>query len=164
MRRPFTAITMLAAIISVPLQARDSLGVYSGWAAFRDPAIPRCYAIAMARPSTQLRDYDPYASIGTWPKRKVRSQLHLRMSRKLSPGAAISLRIGGKSYDLTGGGGDAWARDLAMDAAIIAAMRSASSMTVRSRDTRGRSFSSAYDLTGAATAIDAATVGCARIR
>lgn len=164
MRRANPIIIMMAAVIAVPLQARDSLGVYSAWAAFRDPAVPRCYAIATARPSTQLRDYDPYASIGTWPKRKVRSQLHLRLSRKLSPGAAISLRIGGKSFDLTGGGGDAWARDQTMDAAIVATMRSASSMTVRSRDTRGRRFSNTYDLAGAATAIDAATVGCARIR
>ncbi len=164
MRRAIAIIIMVAAVIAAPLQARDSLGVYSAWAAFRDPAVPRCYAIATARPNTQLRDYDPYASIGTWPKRKVRNQLHLRLPRKLSPGAAISLRIGGKSFDLTGGGGDAWARDQTMDAAIVATMRSASSMTVRSRDTRGRRFSNTYDLAGAATAIDAATVGCARIR
>lgn len=164
MRRAIAIIIMVAAVIAVPLQARDSLGVYSTWAAFRDPAVPRCYAIAKARPSTQLRDYDPSASIGTWPKRKIRGQLHLRLSRKLSPGAAISLRIGNKSFDLTGGGGDVWARDQTMDAGIVAAMRSASSMIVRSRDTRGRRFSNTYDLAGAATAIDAATVGCARIR
>lgn len=164
MRRLVAIFALFAAIIALPLQARDSLGVYSDWAAFRDPAVPRCYAIAKARPSTQPRDYDPYASIGTWPKRKVRSQLHFRLSRELSAGAAISLRISGKSFALTGGGGDAWARDQAMDAAIVAAMRSAGSMTVGAIDTRGRRFSNTYDLAGAATAMDAATVGCARIR
>ncbi len=155
---------LMAALIAGPLQARDSLGIYSGWAAFRDPAVPRCYAIAKARPSTQPREYDPYASIGTWPTRKVRSQLHLRLSREISTGAAISLRISGKTFALTGGGGDAWAEDQAMDAAIIAAMRSAGSMTVGSKDTRGRRFSNTYDLAGAATAMDAATVGCAQIK
>lgn len=158
-----TIAALMAALIAGQLQARDSLGIYSGWAAFRDPAVPRCYAIAKARPSTQPREYDPHASIGTWPTRKVRSQLHLRLSREISTGATISLRISGKTFALTGGGGDAWAEDQAMDAAIIAAMRSAGSMTVGSKDTRGRRFSNTYDLAGAATAMDAATVGCAQI-
>ncbi len=164
MRHLVTMGALFAAMIASPIHARDNLGVYSGWAAFRDPAVPRCYAIAGARPSTQARDYDPYTTIATWPKRKVRNQFHLRLSRKLSPGAAIRLTIGSKSFALTGGGGDAWAQDQAMDAAIVAAIRAAGSMTVRSQDSRGRRFSNSFDLAGAATAMDAATIGCAKIR
>jgi hypothetical protein len=157
-------IASMAALITVPVAARDSLGMFSDWGAFRDSNVPRCYAIAKARQSTLQRDYEPYASIGTWPSRKLRSQVHLRLSRKLSPGAAINLRIGGKNFALTGGGGDAWAKDQTMDAAIVAAMRSAGSMTVGSKDSRGRRFSNTYNLSGAATAMDAATVGCAQIK
>jgi hypothetical protein len=51
-----------------------------------------------------------------------------------------------------------------MDAAVVAAMRSAARMTVTARDTGGKVFSDSYSLDGAATAMDAATVGCARIR
>jgi hypothetical protein len=40
-------------------------------------------------------------------------------------------------------------------------MRSAKQMVVRTRDDKGRRFSNTYDLTGAATAMDAATLGCA---
>ncbi|MGB5777620.1 MAG: invasion associated locus B family protein [Allopontixanthobacter sediminis] len=125
--------------------------------------MPRCYAIAKPRPSTRPGDYDPYVAVGTWPTRGIRGQLHLRLARTMPGGARVSLRIGGKSYALTGGGGDAWARDRAMDAAIIAAMRSASSMIVTAIDTRGRRYSNTYDLSGAATAMDAATVGCANL-
>lgn len=164
MKRYFAIFALLAALAAPPLAARDSLGMFSDWGAFRDPSVPRCYAIAKARPSTLQREYAPYASIGTWPSRNVRNQLHLRLSRKLLPGAPITLRIGRNSFALTGGGGDAWAKDQAMDAAIIAAIRSAGSMTVASKDARGRRFSNTYDLSGAATAMDAATVGCARIR
>jgi hypothetical protein len=32
--------------VAVPAQARDALGVYEGWGAFRDARPPRCYAIA----------------------------------------------------------------------------------------------------------------------
>ncbi len=164
MRPGIATFTMLAAVLAAPLAARDSLGIFSNWGAFRDPSVPRCYAIAKARPSTRQRDYDPYASIGTWPSRNVRGQVHLRLSSKMSPGAAINLRIGGKNFALTGGGGDAWAQNPTMDAAIVAAMRSAGSMTVGTKDSQGRRFSNTYNLAGAATAMDAATVGCARIR
>ena len=156
-------LLMLALVFSAtPLAARDSLGMFATWGAFRDPTVPRCYAIAMARSSQRTRDYQPFASISTWPKRGVRGQLHVRLSRAVAPNAAIALSVSDRRFALAGGGGDAWAADKAMDAAIVAAMRSAQSMTVSARDTRGRGFSDSYPLDGAATAMDAATVGCAR--
>ena len=145
-----------------PALARDSLGVFGQWGAFRDPAVPRCYAIAMAEPSTMARDYQPFATIGHWPARGVRGQMHFRLSRRLSPAGAITLRIGGARFELVGGGADAWAADPRMDAAIVAALRSAEGMTVSARDAQGRGFSNTWQLSGVATAIDAAAVGCAR--
>ena len=152
------------AALAVPLAAKDSLGVFDRWGAFRDAGAGRCYAIAVPEPSRSARDYSPYASVGTWPRRGVRGQVHLRLSRKLAERSTISLSVGGRRFVLTGGGGDAWAADRSMDAAIVAAMRSAGSMTVSARDSRGKRFSDRYQLGGAATAIDAAAVGCARIR
>jgi hypothetical protein len=150
--------------LATPLAAKDSLGVFSGWAAFRDAQVPRCYAIAKPEPTgletLRARDYEPYASVATWPTRQIRGQLHFRLSRELAQGALISLRVGGRSFALTGGGGDVWAFDPAMDAAIVAAIRSAESMTVSSTAKTGRHFSDRYLLAGAATAMDAATVGC----
>jgi hypothetical protein len=135
-------------VVTAPALARDALGIFGTWAAFRDPATPRCYAIAMAAPSTMQRDF----------------QLHFRLSRKVQPGAPISLSIGGQRLGLTGGGGDAWAADKRGDAAIIAAMRSAGQMIVSARDADGRGFSNTYPLDGVATALDAAALGCAQLR
>ena len=154
-------LALLALLLTAPLAAKDSLGVFGDWGAFRDPQEPRCYAIAAAQ---NARSGQPFASIGTWPKRKVRGQVHVRLSRPVAPSAIISLSVGGQRFELTGGGGDAWARDRTMDAAIVAAMRSAGSMSVSARDRSGRRFTDRYSLEGAATAMDAATVGCARIR
>ena len=159
MRRALAALALLA--LTAPAAAKDSLGVFGEWGAFRDPAVPRCYAIAAAQ---NARAGQPYASVGTWPRREVRGQLHVRLSRASAPSATISLSIGGQRFELTGGGGDAWARDRRMDAAIVAAMRSAGAMSVSARDAAGRRFTDRYSLAGAATAMDAATVGCARIR
>ena len=155
------AVVLLAAS---PAAARDALGMFGGWGAFRDAAVPRCYAIAMAAPSTKQREYQPYADVAWWPRGGVRGQVHFRLSRKLQTGSAITLSLGGQRIALTGGGADAWAPDKRGDAAIIAAMRSAGEMTVSARGASGGGFSNTWDLTGAATAIDAATLACASLR
>jgi hypothetical protein len=162
-KRPRIGLAALALLgLAAPLAAKDSLGVFGDWGAFRDPGVPRCYAIAAAE--GEARDHAPYASVGTWPRRNLRGQVHVRLSRNLAASPNISLSIGGERFALTGGGGDAWAADRRMDAAIVAAMRSASSMSVSARDRAGRRFTDRYSLDGAATAMDAATVGCARLR
>lgn len=161
-----TAVCLLAlaTIFAPAATARDSLGVYAKWGVFRDPLVPRCYAIAMAEPSLKAREFQPYASIGTWPRRAVRGQVHFRLSRRTAPGARITLSLAGQRFVLSGGGGDAWAADRRMDAAIVAAMRSAPSMTVSARDTVGNAISSTWILDGVASAMDAAAIACAKLR
>lgn len=154
----------LLILIATPALARDSLGMFELWGAFRDPADARCYAISKAIPSRMQRDYQPFATVASWPRRQVRNQVHLRLSRRLLPGAPIVLSIGELRFALVGGGGDAWAVDRRMDAAIVAAMRSATEMTVNARDAANRGFSNSYPLAGAATAMDAAAIGCAGVR
>ncbi|MEL6486601.1 MAG: invasion associated locus B family protein [Pseudomonadota bacterium] len=142
------------------MSAKDSLGVFSEWAAFRDVETPRCYAIAQA---TSEREPRGYASIGTWPARQVRGQLHLHLSRAVKSGARVRLSVGNQRFDLMAQGRDAWAEDKAMDAAIIAAMRSATRMSVSARASSMRRFTDRYSLDGAATAMDAAVVGCSEL-
>ncbi len=155
-------IALTAFALAAPLAAKHSLGVFDDWAAFADPEVPRCYAIAGT--DKAAGEYQAYADIATWPRRGVRGQVHFRLSRPLADGARVSLSLGGTRYPLTGGGADAWAPDKRADAAIVAAMRSANSMSVSAADRKGRRFADRYSLEGAATAMDAATVGCARTR
>lgn len=158
------ACVIAALALATTAAAKDGLGVFDSWAAFRDAETPRCYAIAKARSSSRSGTYKPYATVGTWPKRGVRGQVHFRLSSKLASGSKITLRVSDKSFTLTGGGADAWARDKTMDAAIVAAMRSANQMTIRAQSASGRNIANTYNLGGAATAMDAATVGCANLR
>ncbi len=156
----------LLLLIPAPALARDALGVFGAWAAFRDAGVPRCYAIAMPHPARgsvngSARETQPYADVGFWPKRGIRGALHFRLSHRVAAGATVQLSLAGQKFALAGGGLDAWSADPRMDAAISAAMRSAESMTLASRDGAGRLFSDAYPLAGAATAMDAAMLGCA---
>ena len=151
--------------LATPASARDSLGMFASWGAFRDAAVPRCYAIAQVeKPRGAKVDYQAYADVGHWPKRGLRNQVHFRLSKRLAPNSAIRLRVDAHDFALTGGGGDAWAADRRMDAAIVAAMRSGKAMRVRARAADGREISDYYPLPGSASAIDAAALGCAAAR
>lgn len=153
---------ILITAIGVPAKAQDSLGVFSQWGAFREPSVPRCYAISEADPSNLARDYQPYTTVASWPARRVSGQVHFRLSRARRTGSQVSLRIGRERFILMAGKADAWGRDAAMDYAIVAAMRKADTMTIYATDARGRRFSNTYRLSGAATAIDAAKLACSR--
>lgn len=162
MKRVATGLAIVAWALAAPAQARDSLGVFGGWGAFRDPAVPRCYAIAEpSRTSAGKAGWRAFASVGTWPARHVRGQLYIRLSRERGPQARVYLSIGERRFALSSGKADAWAQDARMDAAIIAAMRSSPTISVESSTASGRPFSDVYELKGAATAMDAAALGCA---
>lgn len=160
----FIAWCLLAMAPASAALARDSLGTFAQWGAFRDPQVPRCYAIA--RPyNAQGRDGgQAFASVGHWPLRSVRNQVHFRLSRSAAPGTQVSLAIIGKRVPLRALGGDAWAADARADAAITAAMRTGKTMSVTFTAATGGRRVDRYTLPGAATAIDAATIGCARFK
>ena len=153
-------LALVALIATAPLAAKESLGVFADWAAFRDVETPRCYAIAQY---TTDEDETGYTTVGTWPELDVRGQVHVRLSRETLPGARVRMRVGSRRFDLTAQGQQAWSKNKAMDAAIIAAMRSARTMRVSSVGMDRRAFADTYTLEGAATAMDAALVGCAEL-
>jgi hypothetical protein len=165
--RAILPLLILSLLAASPVMARDSLGIFESWGAFRDPGAgqngPRCYAIAQPaarRAGTQKG----FVAIGTWPRQRVRGQLHIRLSRARSDKAPVTLTVGERRFTLVGGQVDAWAPDGRGDAQIVATMRSASSMSIASVGADGRGFADSYALRGAATAIDAAALGCARLR
>lgn len=144
--------------------ARDSLGTFESWAAFRDPGVPRCYAIAAPARSGLAGLWRPFAAISYWPRAGVRGQVHVRLSREIATNARIIATIGESRFVLVGGGADAWPADRRADAAIVAAIRSGTSLSISTRARTGASFTDTYRLRGAATAIDAAALGCGRMR
>lgn len=141
---------------------RQSLGIFQLWGAFREEN--RCYAIAEPYRSPRPEGWRPFASVGFWPGRGVRSQLHFRLSREKRRGSAVLLRIDDRTFQLLAGGNNAWAPDRRADAEILTAMRTGIEMTIETRSDRGARVRDAYRLRGAATAVDAAAIACARSR
>ena len=155
----------IVGLAAAPATARDTIGIFGSWGAFRDYRPRHCFAIA--EPAREMKGNahrHPFAAIATWPAASVRDQLHVQLRSRKLLGAPVILTIGEARFRLVAGGADAWARDAREDAAIVAAMRSGSSMSIETRSTDGRAFADVYALRGAATAIDAAALACVRGR
>lgn len=147
----------------VPVHAqRQSLGIFGQWGAFQDRDGSRCFAITEPQRSARRLEWKPFASVGYWPARQARGQVHFRLSRNARPGSVLLLRIDDRSFQLVGRGADAWAPNARADGEIVGAMRSGISMTLEARSERGGLIRNSYQLRGAATAIDAAAIACAR--
>ncbi|SIN85721.1 hypothetical protein SAMN02745824_2056 [Parasphingorhabdus marina DSM 22363] len=157
------SVCIFLVLVPGPGWAKDSLGVFNNWGAFRDPDVPRCYAIAESEEITGKASRKSYASVGFWPGRGIRAQFHVRLSRDRSTNSRVMVSIAGRRFQLTANRSDGWSQDRRMDAAIIAALRSAKSMSVESVGRDGKPIVDAYLLRGAATAIDAASLGCSRL-
>ena len=157
------ALLALAGSIAQGAGARDRIGIYKGWGAFRDAQPARCYAIAQPGLGPQVTGgrNRGWVSVATWPGRGLRGSLHVRLSRAADRSAGVTLSVGERRFALVAGGVDAWAADAPSDRAIVLALRSGRSMSVEAVARGGQPFADTYALAGAATAIDAAALACA---
>lgn len=145
-------------------EARDALGVHGAWAAFSDDKPRRCFAISEPDRAISPADpqWRPYFSISHWPDKKISSQVHFRLSKPRRPGKPLRLTVGNARFGLVSAGAEAWAPDAATDSAILAALRESRRATVSGVARDGTAIRDGYLLDGAATAIDAARLACAR--
>lgn len=152
---------LLAVVLLLAAGDRVALGVWERWGAFRDTAPARCFAIAQpVLPGGRTDRRGAFASVTGVPGGVPRHSLFLRLSRPRPASASITLAIGDRRFALVGDARSARAPDAATDRAIVAAMRGARAMSVATLDLAGRPFADSYALRGAATAIDAAILGC----
>jgi hypothetical protein len=148
---------MIALALAMVAAGPQAIGIHHRWGAFRADDPRRCYAISQP---VRNRVGQPFASVSNWPGAAIRAQLHIRLSRPRAERARVVLAIGERRFELKAGARDAWAADPAADRAIVAAMRGGRSMSVETLAVNGAPFADVYALAGAATAIDAAALGC----
>lgn len=159
---PMPILTMVLALVAQASgTGREALGTFERWGAFRDASPPRCFAIAQPV-ATVGGNWKPFASVASWPRDGTRNQLHVRLSHSRDARAKVTLSIGERRFELVAGEADAWSPDARTDAAVVAAMRSGRSMSVETVARGGKPYADVYALKGAATAIDAAALGCVR--
>ncbi len=155
--------SLVGAPVGAPVVAvdRNAIGVFRDWGAFREgpaTAPTRCFAIAEPPRGAMAAGRGAFASVASWPAKRIRAQVSIRLSH--APRGTVTLSIANASFVLEARGQQAWAHDRHADAAIVATMRSGSSMSISGVTAGGAPFADAYRLRGAASAIDAASLAC----
>jgi hypothetical protein len=133
--------------------------VFAGghWAAIEFGS--RCEARSRAlwfKPKTE-----PYAGFTFDRSGRPHGQFYVHLGRAARAGATVIATIADQPFLLAGKGEWAWSANAAQQQAILKAARYGHGMRIDSRDSSGRRIVDRYDLSGAATAIDAAAAACA---
>lgn len=159
--RAATIFLSLLTLGTPAVAQKQALGIFARWGAFSEAGGARCYAISEPERRPAGSEARPFASVGYWRGRGGGGQLNIRFAREKRPGSAVLLRIDQRTFQLVGGGANAWAPDPQADAEIVAAMRTGIDMVADTRAVNGTRMRDHYALRGAATAIDAAAIACA---
>lgn len=158
MRKPLLLLASLAAW-SPALAAGRVIVAQESWAAIDRGST--CEAMVRAARVASNGKVQAIAGFTFSADRRRWGEFHTQLRRMPRAGATIILRVGGQPFLLTGRGNIAWSAGPRDDLAIIAALRSATAMSVETRDAAGQRFVDDYPADGAPAAIDAAAAACA---
>ena len=159
-RLPRIRIALLLFAIAATASAAPSPRIaFAGghWAAIEFGG--RCEA--RSRPLWFKPGTQPYAGFAFDRSGRPHGQFYVHLGRPTRAGATVVATIGDQPFLLAGKGEWAWSSSQAQRQAILRAARYGSGMRIDSRDTGGGRIVDRYDLSGAATAIDAAAAACA---
>ena len=154
----FAALLMIAAAAAAPVPR--IVAAAGKWAALAGAR--QCDAASLSLfPASKIR---LQGRVGlSFDGRSRHGEFAAALSRPVANGGSAMLTIGDQPFLLVARGAGAWSRGPAQEAAIIAAMRSATGMRIEARSARGLRFVDRYDLSGAPTAIDAAAACAAAL-
>ncbi len=148
-------LALAAAAAAAPSQKIAFAGGH--WAALEFGG--RCEA--RSRPLWFMQGTEPYAGFAFDRSGRPHGQFYVHLGRAARAGASVIAAIGDQPFLLSGKGDWAWSANAAQQQAILNAARYGQQMRIDSRDSSGRRIVDRYDLSGAATAIDAAAAACA---
>ena len=151
---------LLALMMATAASPRASVLVAGGaWAAIDRGAV--CEALSRSPRAVPKDQPKPNAGFAFTPDHRRWGEFHAQLSRPARAGSSVILQVGSQPFLLVAQGGWAWSTGPAQEEALIAAIRSATSMRIEARDVSGHRFADPYMLDGAPTAIDAAAARCA---
>lgn len=116
---------------------------------------------ARSRPLWFKPGTEPYVGFAFDRSGRPHGQFYVHLGRPARAGASVIATIGDQPFLLSGKGEWAWSAGPAQQQALLRAARYGAGMRVESRDKSGGRIVDRYDLSGAATAIDAAAAACA---
>lgn len=139
-------------------QEPSSVGEFSDWAAYTYKAKngPVCYIVS--QPKKSVPDgvsRDPIFFLVTHrPGEKVKNEVNTIIGYPFKKDSTATVQIGSESFDLFTSGDGAWSDSSGRDSAIVTAMKSGQSMTVKGTSWRGTATTDQYSLAGVSAAME----------
>ncbi len=161
-------LIVLALTANVPAAAAQAdepkkLGAFKDWQAFTysAPDSKVCFAFSEPAKSEASREAKrgPIRFIVTnYPGRKVKGQISTIIGYRFKEGTGVKLAIDDKDFTLFPVDDTAWAEK--DDAAIVAAMKAGSTLTISGTSAKGTDTTDSYSLAGISAAIDEIDSAC----
>jgi hypothetical protein len=161
----YVALGLAVTSVSALAQEPTSLGKFENWEAYtyqaKDSRVCYIYAAPSKSEAAKKVKRDPvYFMVTHWPGRKVREQISTIIGYPFKEESLVKLKVDDKSFELYTNGDMAWADGAQTDQAIVAAMKSGSTLTISGTSWRGTATTDTYSLAGMTTAMDKIDTTC----
>ena len=159
-------VGLIAAGVSpAAAQQQKLLGRFGDWEAFSqgEGVNQVCYMVAKPQEaSLRSRRGDIFFLINHWPGRKEFDVIQVDMGYTLKERSEVDVTVGNKTWKLFSRGSNAWTYKTQDDAAVVAAIRKGSRLTVKGTSSRNNPTSDRYSLKGSSAAHEAINKACKR--
>jgi hypothetical protein len=140
------------------------LGTFEAWEAYKnnDARGAVCWAVTQPQtkePATAKRD-PIYFIITTWPKQNISNEPSIVIGYQFKDAGQATVEVGSDKFSFFTKADGAWLNDKAVEARLIAALRSNGEMTVKGFSKRGTLTTDTYSLKGLSAALDKVSEGC----
>ncbi|SFV37570.1 hypothetical protein SAMN05216456_2991 [Devosia crocina] len=168
MTRPQACLLALAlavaAVSPAAAQSARVLGDFRDWSSYAADDGSGTICFAMTRPKStepsSAAGSDAYVYVTNRPGEDVVSEFNVVAGYTFQTGSLASVSVGGQSFALFTQGDAAWLDDAGQSAALAAAIRAGSTLSVEGTNATGARVVQSYSLSGATAAQQAIGAEC----
>lgn len=153
---------VLAMGLPAVAQSARVLGDFRDWSSYAadDGSGTICFAMTKPKSSDPAVDAQAYLYITNRPGEDVAGEFNVVAGYTFQTGSVATVSVGGQSFALFTQGDAAWLDDSGQSAALAAAIRAGSSLTIQGTNAAGAQVIQNYSLSGATAAQQAIGAEC----
>ena len=154
----------LVLAMGLPAMAQSArvLGDFRDWSSYAadDGSGTICFAMTKPKTSDPAVDAQAYLYITNRPGEDVAGEFNVVAGYTFQTGSVATVSVGGQSFSLFTQGDAAWLDDSGQSAALAAAIRAGSALTIQGTNAAGSQVIQNYSLSGATAAQQAIGAEC----
>jgi hypothetical protein len=165
MYRAVRAAGFAAALVATPALAQEVtlLEKFKDWTAYAATGSPKvCFAATKPTESNpkKIKRGPILFYISQWPADKVVNEISVKMGYPFSDGAKTTVTIGSEKFEMFTKDEGAFVEKPETETKLIDAMKTANTMKIEGKSSRGTATTDTYSLNGLSDALDRAAKEC----